>query len=203
MFCSNCGNQLADDARFCSKCGKAVAGGGPAPATASTVEHEQFHELVKAGREYSTNGQRILAQYMKFSKDQWLDQAEASYAKAVAIMGQIDELVHANALSPEGRWAILSKEIDYQRLVVQTVTGMATVDFYRKRFAQAVERLQRLLNETLPKDSIFIKDVEAVRKTCLDEVRSKDFALWKTIRKDIMHDEVRQEELSFTEKLFN
>ena len=34
MFCGNCGQQLADGAKFCPTCGSPVAGSAPAPAPA-------------------------------------------------------------------------------------------------------------------------------------------------------------------------
>ncbi len=34
-YCPGCGNQHADDDRFCSKCGRALAGGGAEPAAPS------------------------------------------------------------------------------------------------------------------------------------------------------------------------
>ena len=36
MYCSNCGSQLPNDARFCKKCGAATAGNGPAAPPAAT-----------------------------------------------------------------------------------------------------------------------------------------------------------------------
>jgi len=203
MFCDNCGNQIADDAKFCSKCGHPTALAGPAPQTANAQELDQLHEFVKNGLEYSKNGARLMYEYNKWPKEKWLVEAEGSYGKAMFLLNQIGELAMVKGLSVEERQKLMAREFEYQRLIVQTTTGLATIDFYRKNYAQAVERIHRLMTETLPKDSMFIQDLTKERASFLAEVRNKDFALWKTIRKDIMKDEVRPEELSFGEKLFS
>ena len=35
MFCTSCGSQLADTAKFCTNCGKSTAPGAPGPAAAA------------------------------------------------------------------------------------------------------------------------------------------------------------------------
>jgi len=206
MFCTFCGANIPDDAKFCSKCGKPTVQGSPTPQEASVAsnaqEMDQLRDLVKHGLEYSKNGARVMAEYNKWAKEKWLVEAENSYSKAQSFLNQIEELPMVKGRSAAERQALMVKEFEYQRFVVQIGTGLTTVDFYRKKYAQAVERAHRLLTETLPNDSVFIKDVTALRAQVLAEVRSKDFALWKTIRKDIMKDEVRPEELSFGEKMF-
>jgi hypothetical protein len=121
----------------------------------------------------------------------------------MALLAQIGELNMVKGLTPEGRLDLMTREFDYQRLMVRTTTGFAEVDYFRKRWAQAVEKIHRLMTETLPKNSVFIKELTTIRQQYLDKLRSKDFNQWKTVRKDVMKDEVRPEELSFTEKMFN
>jgi hypothetical protein len=195
MFCVNCGNEIPNDAKFCSKCGKPTAQASPAPPAApqagNAQELDQFHDHIKHGLEYSKNGGRVMAEYNKWAKEKWLVEAENSYGKALTFLNQIGELDMVKGLSIEDRQKLMAKEFEYQRLMVQTMTGLTTVDFYRKKYSQAVERVHKLMTETLPKDSMFLKEVTALRAMVLDEVRSKDFNLWKTIRKDIMKDEVR------------
>jgi uncharacterized protein (TIGR00266 family) len=41
-FCTQCGNSVANDARFCPKCGFTMAGGGSLPVTATLVEPLEY-----------------------------------------------------------------------------------------------------------------------------------------------------------------
>ena len=49
MFCGNCGQQLADGAKFCPTCGSPVAGSAPAPAPAPAPVPAPVHTPAPAG----------------------------------------------------------------------------------------------------------------------------------------------------------
>lgn len=57
MFCSNCGNQLADDAKFCSSCGTPVAAQNPVYTASSAETSESQNSLYAASEEpiYTTS----------------------------------------------------------------------------------------------------------------------------------------------------
>lgn len=64
MYCSFCGTELKDDAKFCHNCGKAV---GQAPAQESSSQPQQAKEApVKTPKGYFEN----LAEAMKASGEE-------------------------------------------------------------------------------------------------------------------------------------
>lgn len=50
MFCVKCGNQLDDDAKFCSKCGSPVENAAPAPAAPASAPAPAPASIVPAGK---------------------------------------------------------------------------------------------------------------------------------------------------------
>jgi hypothetical protein len=258
MYCAGCGNQLPDDAKFCSKCGKQTgataavgaapaltgnAAGAPQPQVADSVvsrsniatvqgdgvgvitgsdvnvvidksttitadnsklisieEEKRFRELVRRGLEYTRAGGIAISIYKKKPRDQHLREAEEGYNGALAVIGQLEQHPILKGKRQEERMRLMEGDIDLQKLISLTYSGMGALEYFRKNYFKCIENFHKVVSGGIPAGGPQMKETLGIRDGYLRNIRAEDFDSWVKIKKELLREQIDVRELSFFEK---